>query len=65
METIFLFSFRSTSFREAFNFLASLINGNFFQHGKVLYLVTQKTFNFLASLINGNLAQYEDVSALY
>ena len=38
-----------------FNFLASLINGNFnnqpyHQEGKN----NQKTFNFLASLINGN-----------
>ena len=38
----------------AFNFLASLINGNFFREESKRLDEKDKAFNFLASLINGN-----------
>ncbi len=38
-----------------FNFLASLINGNFSANAASMALSCVRAFNFLASLINGNL----------
>ena len=54
METLYSCPFFGLLFfRQAFNFLASLINGNgLFFWG--LFAGAQQAFNFLASLINGN-----------
>ena len=53
METVFRLLCRPDGGCEAFNFLASLINGNGI--GLVVQLQHYRIpFNFLASLINGN-----------
>ena len=41
-------------FWPTFNFLASLINGNYFIWDDAHFFVDWCSFNFLASLINGN-----------
>ncbi len=41
-------------FLVSFNFLASLINGNFNKHFYGHIAMSSVAFNFLASLINGN-----------
>ena len=54
METSFLMSDKTRISPWAFNFLASLINGNVNMQVQWLLQTRVAPFNFLASLINGN-----------